>query len=74
MAAHKARGRTLQVGDRIRLKPGTPTWAQREDLRGKVGEVVALEDGTQLHRITVAFDGWRLPPGLYEEHVEKVAQ
>ena len=67
-------GRQLQVGDKVRLRPGTPGWAQHANLRGKVGEVVALVDeGTSLHRITVAFDAWRLPPGMYEEHFEKVA-
>ena len=33
-----------------------------------------VDDGTSLHRITVAFQGWRLPPGMYEEHFEKVAK
>ena len=75
MRKHHWQGRTLQVGDTVRLKPGTPGWAQHESHRDKVGEVVALvDDGTSLHRITVAFDGWRLPPGMYEEHFEKVAE
>ncbi len=67
-------GRKLQVGDKIRLKHGTAGWAQHFHLRDMTGEVVALvDDGTQLHRITVAFEGWRLPPGMYEEHFEKVS-
>lgn len=74
MTTPKARGRQLQVGDKVRLKPGSPAWAQNESLRGQVGEVMALvDDGTSLHRITMAFNGWRLPPGFYEEHFEKVA-
>ena len=30
MLRHQWPGRTLQVGDKVRLKHGTPTWAQRE--------------------------------------------
>ena len=75
MRRHQWPSRTLKVGDQVRLKPGTPGWAQHANLRDKIGEVVALvDDGTSLHRITVAFDGWRLPPGMYEEHFEKVAE
>jgi hypothetical protein len=73
MRKHQWQGRRLAVGDKVRLKLGTPGWAQHASLRDSVGEVMALvDDGTSLHRITVAFDGWRLPPGMYEEHFEKV--
>lgn len=69
-----SRGHKLQVGDKVRFKHGSAGWAQHFHLRDQVGEVVALvDDDTQLHRITVAFEGWRLPPGMYEEHFEKVA-
>lgn len=75
MTTRQPHRRVLQVGDRVRLRPGTAGWAQHANLRNQVGEVVALvDDGTQLHRITVAFNGWRLPPGMYEEHFEKVTE
>ncbi|WP_210528271.1 hypothetical protein [Rubellimicrobium arenae] len=73
MIIRQPRPRRLQLGDKVRLARGTSTWAQHFNLRDRTGEVIDLiDDGTPDFRVTVAFDGTWLPPGLPETVFEKV--
>jgi hypothetical protein len=52
-----ARLRKFRIGDFLFLRPGTLTWGIRQDLKDKVGRVVAIvDDGSGPNRITVACD------------------
>ena len=59
----------LNVGDRVKLIPESPTWKAETTLQGKIGEVIEQRDDG---RVTVRYDDGRLLMGREAGTFERV--